>query len=115
MMQQLTLENYWEAVSSRVCSKCVDSDGHAHCWLSQDQDCGLKAHFPKIVETILSVKSDHIESYLEALRAHVCGTCVHQSPDGACSLRRGADCGLDRYFPMIIESIERLQAQADHS
>lgn len=114
-MRELILDDYWEAVSTRVCVKCVDSDGQGHCRLSADLDCGLKVHFPKIVETVLSVKSNRIEPYIEALRANVCHTCIHQSPDGTCSLRKGADCGLDRYFPIIVESIEQLQLHKTHS
>ena len=114
-MRELILEDYWQAVSARVCVKCIDSDRYGNCRLSNDQDCGLKVHFPKIVETVLSVKSDRIEPYLEALRANVCHYCVHQSSDGTCSLRKALDCGLDRYFPMIVDAIEQVQVQTVHS
>jgi hypothetical protein len=52
-----------------------------------------------------------MEPYIEALRENVCAYCVHQSPDGRCSFRINLDCGLDRYFPLIVETIEQLQAQ----
>jgi hypothetical protein len=42
------------------------------------------------------------------LRKNVCSECRHQSSDGTCSLRRSLDCGLDRYFPLVIEAIEEV-------
>ncbi|MBM2841002.1 MAG: hypothetical protein HW412_1530 [Bacteroidetes bacterium] len=49
-----------------------------------------------------------MEPYIEALRKNVCADCLHQSPDGTCSFRSNVDCGLDRYFPLIVEAIEEL-------
>jgi len=105
------LEDYWQAVSTRVCVKCIDGDGNGNCRLTGSLGCGLRLHFPKIVETVLSIHSDEMEPYIEALRENVCAYCVHQSPDGRCSFRINLDCGLDRYFPLIVETIEQLQAQ----
>ena len=65
----------------------------------------------QIVETIHSVKSDKMEPYIEALRRNVCVYCKHQSPDGKCTFRVNLDCGLDRYFPLIIEAIEEVSDQ----
>jgi hypothetical protein len=65
-----------------------------------------------MVETVLSVKSDTMEPYIDALRKNVCAHCKHQSPDGTCMFRSNIDCGLDRYFPLIVEAIEGLRIQA---
>ncbi len=100
------LEQYWSAVQYKVCVNCIDGDGHGNCRLSGEEDCGLKAYFPKIVESILAVQADRIEPYLESLRKNVCAFCRHQTPDGKCSFRLHLDCGLDRYFPLVIEAIE---------
>ena len=125
-----TLDEYWEAVQRRVCVKCIDSDGHGNCLLSGEDECGLILHFPKIVETVLSVKSDSLDPYIEALRHNVCSQCPsrfrgtrsppdivwtdkHQSPDGTRMFRSRADCGLDRYFPMVVEAIERAQLEQE--
>lgn len=109
------LEKYWEAVQYRVCAKCVDSDGHSNCRLSGEEECGIKLHFPKIVETILSVQSEKLDAYVEALRNNVCATCKHQSPDGTCMVRRHLDCGLDRYFPMIVEVVEDVRLELENT
>jgi len=107
------LEKYWEAVRFKVCAKCVDSDGHGTCRLSGGEECGIKLSFPKIVETILSVQDQKLEAYVEALRNNVCASCKHQSPDGTCMIRRHVDCGLDRYFPMIVEVVEEVKLELE--
>ena len=99
-------EQYWQAVQSRVCAHCVDSDPHGHCRLSAEEECGLRAHFPRIVEAILSVHDPRIEPYIDSLRRNVCAPCRHQTPDGRCSTRSRLDCGLDRYFPLVIDAVE---------
>jgi len=107
------VDTYWQAVQGRVCVKCIDSDGHGNCRLSGEDACGLKLHFPKIVATVLAVQSNTIEPYIEALRKNVCADCKHQSPDGTCQFRIQADCGLDRYFPLVIETIETVRLQTE--
>lgn len=105
------LDEYWQAVQRRVCLKCVDSDGHGNCRLTAAEECGLQVHFPRIVETVLSVKSDNLDSYIETLRSNVCTYCKNQSPDGKCMFRSKLDCGLDRYFPMVVETIEEVRLE----
>lgn len=105
------LEQYWEAVREKVCANCIDSDGFGNCRLSGIQECGIKMHFPRIVDAVLSVKSERIDTYVEVLRRIVCTECRNQSADGRCSLRDHIDCGLDRYFPLVVEAIEEVQAK----
>jgi hypothetical protein len=103
-----TVENYWQSVQQRVCAKCVDGDSFGNCLLSAGETCGLRTHFPQIVEVVLSVQSMMLDPYVAALRKNVCSECRNQSSDGTCSLRRSLDCGLDRYFPLVIEAIEEV-------
>src|SRR5574341_198666 len=109
------LPKYWKAVEYKVCAKCVDGDGHGNCRLSGAEECGLKIHFLGIVDTILSVQSEKIEEYVEALRKNVCTVCKHQSSDGRCLVRQHLDCGLDRYFPMIVAAIEEVGFQQERT
>ncbi len=111
MENAVSLDDYWEAVRAKVCVKCIDGDGHGTCRLTGAYACGLSVHFPRMVETVLSVESEAMEPFIEALRNNVCTTCLHQSPDGTCSFRSNVDCGLDRYFPLIVETIEELHAR----
>jgi hypothetical protein len=109
------LDKYWQAVQGRVCRKCVDGDGHGNCRISDQEECGLKLHFPRIVETVLSMRSSTLEPYVNALRQNVCTHCQHQLPDGTCKVRADIDCGLDRYFPMVIEAIEGARSQTENA
>ena len=107
----MELQQYWHAVREKVCVKCIDSDGYGNCRLSGIDECGLKLHFPRIVETVLSVKSNSMDIYIEALRKNVCAACIHQSPEGKCMVRANLDCGLDRYFPLVVEAIEEVHSR----
>ena len=107
------LDKYWEVVQRRVCAKCIDGDGQGNCRLHGEDECALKLHFPRIVEAVLSVRSDKVDPYIAALRSSVCGACKHQSADGTCMIRAHVDCGLDRYFPLVIEAIEEVRSETD--
>lgn len=108
-----TLERYMGAVKYKVCSTCIDSDGRGACRLNGEKPCALTLYFPKTIETILSVQSNKLEEYVRALRSNVCAACKHQSPNGTCLIRQHIDCGLDRYFPMIIEIVEDVRVELE--
>ena len=108
------LDKYWQAVQHRVCAHCIDSDGNGDCRLKAEDACVLKPQFRRIVETVLSVQCNAIEPYIEALRQNVCVECKHQSADGTCTTRNRLDCGLDRYFPLVIEAIETFRLQTEN-
>lgn len=100
------IDKYWEAIQKNVCAHCIDSDGKGFCRVASATECGLKQFFPAIVNTVLSVQSENLGPYVRALRENICSVCEHQSADGACLVRAEVECGLDRYFPIIVESIE---------
>lgn len=104
------IDEYWQAIQDNVCSHCIDSDGKGRCRITTSGNCGLKHFFPEIVNTILSVQSENLGPYVRALRENVCSMCENQSADGSCVVRADVDCGLDRYFPMIVENIERFRS-----
>ena len=105
-----TLEEYWTAVRAKVCVNCIDSDGEGNCRLAGRQQCSVQLYFPQILKAVLSVKSTRMEPYVEALRGSVCVDCRYQSGNGQCALRQSLDCGLDRYFQLVVEAIEQVHA-----
>lgn len=107
-----THEQYWEALQSRICVKCLDGGGDGSCRLAGDGFCAMKLYLPAIVDAVNSVYSHSIIPYEEQLRKNVCSACVLQSADGRCSLREEVDCALDRYFPLIVEVIEETQKRS---
>ena len=104
---------YWKLIEEKVCSHCIDADRHGHCRLGGEEECAVKRFFPGILGVIESVSSDSMEPYEAALRRSICTSCVHQSPEGVCSVRDEVECALDRYFPMIVEAIEEARKGSD--
>jgi hypothetical protein len=100
---------YWDLIQQRVCSKCIDGDRRGACRIGPERECSLKKYFPQIPDIVSSVQSQSIEPYETKLRNTICAICVHQSPDGVCSVRNDVECALDRYFPLIVEVIEEAQ------
>ncbi len=105
----LTNEEYWRLIEAKICAKCIDGDRSGGCRMEHGLECSLKRYFPQILEVVGSVYGHSIEPYERLLRNKICGICVHQSPDGVCSLRNEVECALDRYFPLIVEVIEEAQ------
>lgn len=106
----INLETYADAVRRKFRMRCINSDEHGNCLLPAGGECELEFHFPKTVETVQSVKSDRMEPYVDALRRNVCANCKHQSSDGKCALRENLECCLDRYFTLVVEAIEEVDA-----
>jgi len=107
----MNYDMYWQAVREKICSKCIDGDGAGNCRLGEREECALKDYFPQIIQTVLSIKSDNMEAYVAALRQNICSTCLHLSADGKCHIRASVDCGLDRYYPMVVAAIEEVRAE----
>jgi len=105
------INNYWETVQANVCANCIDRNGAGKCGLTGDLECGLKRFFPAVVDSVLSVQSKNLSPYAAAIREKVCASCNYQSKDGECRVRASVDCGLDRYLPVIVESIENFRSE----
>jgi len=101
-------DQYLEMIQQRVCAKCIDTDEKGNCLLHDDEICAVEEFLPEIVQAIQRVQSDKVEDYVLELRNLVCSQCKHQSEDGTCVVRNNLDCGLDRYFPLIIEAVEQV-------
>ncbi len=104
------LDVLWQTVVEKVCKRCIDADPSGACLLRSDEACGLRMHFSAVVEAVRSRNSEELQPYLEALRANVCDSCSHQSAEGVCAIRNDLDCGLNRYFVLVVEAIEEADA-----
>jgi hypothetical protein len=104
-------QKYREAVRKKVCQHCIDfAKEKDECALTEDERCGVEMFLEKIVEVVHFVHSDKLDDYVVVLRQKVCADCKSQSPDGICTLRTKAACGLDRYFELVVEAIEEVDA-----
>ena len=104
----MTYKRYLRAVRNKVCAHCVDLAEEGKCTLTGFNKCGVELYLPEIVTVVHSVESDKLGDYIQLLRKKVCSNCKNQNADGTCKLRTEADCGLDRYFALIIEAIEEV-------
>ncbi|PKL82495.1 MAG: hypothetical protein CVV24_09820 [Ignavibacteriae bacterium HGW-Ignavibacteriae-3] len=103
------MDNYLKALKQNVCSICVDSNAKGGCTLNEKETCAVELFLPEIVNVIHSSHSeDFRELYLE-LQETVCVKCRTQE-DGNCYLREDANCSLDRYFSLIVETIQKVDA-----
>ncbi len=103
-------EQYLQAIRQRVCARCIDTDGKGNCMLHYNEFCAVEEFLPEIIRSIQKVTSDKVEDYVVELRNFVCTECRHQTENGTCIVRNNLDCGLDRYFPLIIEAVEEVDA-----
>ncbi len=102
------MNRYLSAIHENVCSICVDSSEAGECLLTENEVCAVEKHLTQIVNIVHSVQSDDIIDYVEALRNRICSLCRAQEDNGFCELREDANCALDRYFPLIIETIQKI-------
>lgn len=105
-------ESYRQAIRKKVCDHCIDLAEGGKCTLTGDRQCGVELYLEKIVDVVHSIKSPHLGDYVQALRNQVCAFCKNQNPDGTCRLRGETDCGLDRYFALVVEAIEEVDGKS---
>lgn len=101
------MDKYLKAIRQNICSICADSNDLGRCSLSQEELCALEVYLPQIVDIVHSVESSDIQDYVNALRKEICAECRSQEGNGYCYLREDVNCSLDRYFPLIVETIQK--------
>jgi hypothetical protein len=93
-------------VRNRICGLCTARTVEGDCNLESPSDCALFRLFPQVARAILSVQSDDIRPYIEAIRQNVCSICWDQANDGTCETRRQVQCSLDAYLLLVVDAIE---------
>ncbi|MCX6173317.1 MAG: hypothetical protein NTZ27_00985 [Ignavibacteriales bacterium] len=103
------MDKYLKALKQNVCSICVDSNEKGGCTLNEKETCAVELYLTKIVEVIHSTDDADIKELHNKLRETVCVECRAQE-SGNCYLREDANCSLDRYFSLIVETIQKVDA-----
>lgn len=112
----MEVEQYWQAISLKICPRCIDGDGKGNCRLPAGEACSVKAFLPQIISAVDKVHSTSMETYISALRSYVCSFCEHQSlEDMNCKKRNHLECALDRYYPLVVETIESVKLMNQHA
>lgn len=102
------MDKYINAIKQEICSICADSDENGNCTLNEKESCAVELFVEEIVEVIQSTESEYIEDYREKLKDKVCTNCKAKDSTGKCYLKEDANCSLDRYFNIIVETIKKV-------
>ena len=103
------MDKYLKALKQNVCAICVDSNEKGGCTLNERETCAVELFLPQIIHVIHNADSDDLQELHNKLRETVCVECRAQE-GGNCYLREDANCSLDRYFSLIVETIQRVDA-----
>lgn len=106
------MEKYLKAIKENICSICADSSETGKCTLNEREVCAVQYFLPEIIDVVHKTDSDEIEDYYKNLKNVVCHNCRAQDSEGDCYLREDSNCSLDRYFRLIVETIQKVDEQA---
>jgi hypothetical protein len=107
-----TYRAYWDTIRSRVCSVCLDQADDGTCGLGGRRLCAIRAHLPRLVETLSPIDSPRMDEYVAAVEAEICGRCPQQDAEGECELRDEGECALYTYLSLVVEAVEEVQSAA---
>jgi len=95
-----------DAIRQRVCAVCLDRRDDGTCRLQAGRECALEAYLPEIVDVVMSVHSDRMDEYVDAIEARICSRCSSRNAEGACPFRNKGECGLWTYLPLVVDVVE---------
>ena len=104
------MDKYLKAIKQNVCSICVDSSEHGTCLLTDKESCAVEFYLPQIVEIVTNALTDDIHEIHRQLKDVICINC-RSDGNGNCYLRDDANCSLDRYFSIIVETIQKVNGE----
>ena len=103
------MEEYLDALRMQVCRHCIDARDDGRCTLPVERPCPVERFHAKVVRSVLMTTSDLYSDYVSALRRDVCSRCDYGDA-ASCIDREHLDCALDRYLPIVIDTIEETAA-----
>ena len=103
------MDKYLKAIKQNVCSICVDSNEQGGCKLTDKETCAVEYYLPQIVEIISKAETDDTLELHKQLKDTICIDCRNDE-NGNCYLRDDANCSLDRYFSLIVETIQKVDS-----
>ena len=107
------LHEYRQALREHICTQCLDGDEKGNCNLDPSFDCTLHSGLPIIVDVIRHVDGNQMDDYWRELRNILCARCLYQTVNGCCGIRGEDACALDRYFPLVVNIIERIEGKSE--
>jgi len=108
--RRFEVEKYMKAIRENVCAICVDSNEMGECKLTEKELCAVELFFPQILEIVQKSNDRDYDLFEKALKEDVCKKCRASTDGDYCYLREDSNCALDRYFPLIVEIIHKVDA-----
>jgi hypothetical protein len=102
------MDKYLKAIKQNVCAICVDSTEKGNCTLAKHETCAVELYLPVIIDIVHSVDSEDISESHSKVKEQICHNCRAQDDKGNCYLHEDANCSLDRYFSLIVDTIKRV-------
>lgn len=99
------LQEYWQAVHTKICPNCGESDGHGNCLLEPAIECALQKSLPVLIDIVTHTDMWGRENQ-EEMRAIICGKCKYQTISGSCRLRDEVQCVVARRFSSILDALQ---------
>lgn len=103
------MDKYIKAIKQNVCAICVDSSEKGNCTLSKHETCAVEFYLSVILDIVHGTDSEDISDYHSKVKQEICINCRAQDDNGNCYLHEDANCSLDRYFPLIVETIKKVE------
>ena len=104
---------YQEAVLRHVCSKCIDFGEDDICHSPDPAGCAIFRYLPELVAIVERLRTLRIQPYVDAVREDICMKCRRGSLSKDCPLCTSLDCALDRYLPLVLETIEEVKKEQE--
>jgi len=101
------MDKYLKAIKQNVCSICVDSNENGGCTLSNKETCAVEYYLPAVIEIVHSFDTEEFSEYHKIVKEKICTNCKAEV-EGFCCLHEDANCSLDRYFSLIVETIKNV-------
>lgn len=100
---------YEDKIMRYVCAHCIDFGEDGMCHNQDPHGCAIFRYLPELVNIAERIRNHSIQPYLDAVRHDICMQCRDKG-NRACPLREALECGLDRYFPLVLEAIEEVHS-----
>lgn len=108
----IPIQDYENAIRARVCAVCIDRSSDGTCAVTNHPEltCVLETMLPRVIEAIRKNPNANAQELDLALREIVCKEC-REDERGYCKLREEVQCALDRYFPLVVQTVEGVRGR----
>jgi hypothetical protein len=90
-----------------ICPLCTERREDGSCGLERVEECPIATHLDALVYTAVTVNSDRMDAYVDAVRQNICPTCKHRAlPADRCDVRTEGHCALDSYLLPALEVVD---------